>query len=143
LYIQSGIVESYALGLATPGEREEFEQLLPHYPELGLALSEFEYQLELFAIEHEIAPPPGTREQIEARVRETPAVRRRGWRKRTGASGGTGADAGKGMLKTWLVIVFILAIIFLALAIYFYVGYRHARSELHRVQDQMSGTRQL
>jgi anti-sigma-K factor RskA len=137
LYIQSGIVESYALGLATPGEREEFEQLLPHYPELGLALSEFEYQLELFAIEHEVAPPPGTREQIEARVRETPAVRHRGWRKRTGA------DARKGMLKTWLVIVFILAIIFLALAIYFYVGYRHARSELHRVQDQMSGTRQL
>jgi hypothetical protein len=58
LYIQSGIVESYVPGLATPTEREEFEQLMPHYPELKAVLSDFEYQLELFAIDNEEPPPP-------------------------------------------------------------------------------------
>jgi len=75
LYIQSGIVESYVLGLASPGEVAEFEQLLPHFPELKDALSDFEYQLELFALDHEVPPPPGSRERIEARLRETPSVR--------------------------------------------------------------------
>jgi hypothetical protein len=76
LYIQSGIVESYVLGLASPAEVAEFEQLLPHFPLLKDALSDFEYQLELFAIDHEVPPPPGSRERIEARLREMPAVRR-------------------------------------------------------------------
>ena len=70
LYLQSGIVESYALGLATPLEVAEFEQLLPHYPELKERLSDFEYQLELFAIDNEVPPPPGTKERIEARLRD-------------------------------------------------------------------------
>ncbi|HEV2482785.1 MAG TPA: hypothetical protein VGS79_24135 [Puia sp.] len=69
-YIRSGIVESYALGLATASERAEFEQGMVQYPELKAALSVFEYQLEQFAICHETPPPPGLREQIEARVRE-------------------------------------------------------------------------
>lgn len=71
-YIRSGIIESYALGLATASERAEFEQLMAQYPELKAALSFFEYQLELFAICHETTPPPGIRELIEARVREMP-----------------------------------------------------------------------
>jgi anti-sigma-K factor RskA len=76
-YIGSGIVESYALGLATAMEREEFEQLMPHCPELRTALSDFEYQLELFAIDNEVPPPPGLREQIQARIRETTMLRSR------------------------------------------------------------------
>jgi anti-sigma-K factor RskA len=66
------MIESYALGLATVPERAEFEQLMAQYPALRTALSDFEYRLELFAIYHETPPPPEMREQIEARVRETP-----------------------------------------------------------------------
>ena len=151
LYIQSGIIESYALGLATRSEREEFEQLLPHYPELGLALSEFEYQLELFAIEHEVPPPAGTREQIEGRIRETPAVRRGGERHdRERGSQDSGPDyvhveyssnyiRVHKAWKTWFIILCILSKVFLALAIWFYVEYRHARMDLRRVQEQASG----
>src|ERR1700712_4498570 len=61
------------MGLATAPEVAEFEQLLPHYPELREVLSDFEYHLELFAIDNEVPPPPGTRERIEARLREIPA----------------------------------------------------------------------
>ena len=72
LYIRSGMIENYALGLATVSERAEFELLMGEYPELRTALSDFEYQLELFVLYHGTPPPPGMRERIEARVRETP-----------------------------------------------------------------------
>ena len=149
--MQSGVVEAYALGLATPDEKEEFEQLWPYYPELKVALSDFEYQLELFAIDNEEPPPPGLREKIEAKIRETPAVRR--------GNGGNGNGHGKGASnylhvetssnhirvhkawKTVLIVIFILSKIFLALAIYYFVEYRHARSEIGQTQQPVSGPR--
>src|SRR5215475_7575492 len=72
--MQSGIVESYALGLATPEEVDEFEQLLPHYPELKDALLDFEYHLELFSIDNEVPPPPDLRGKIEDRLRHLPVI---------------------------------------------------------------------
>lgn len=146
LYIQSGIVESYALGLATEPERVEFEQLIPHYPELKTALSEFEYQLELFAIENEIPPPPGVREQIEARIRETPVVRPgRHSHAKDGGSSFLHVESSSNHIrvhkawKTLFIIVFVLSKIFLALAIWFYVEYRHARQEVRQVQERSTG----
>ena len=65
-YIRSGIIESYALGLATASEREEFELLMAEHPGLRTALSVFEYQLEAFALVHETTPPTGMRERIAA-----------------------------------------------------------------------------
>lgn len=144
LYIQSGIVESYALGLATGPERDEFEQLMPHYPELGLALSEFEYQLELFAIENEVPPPTGTREQIEARLRETPMVRPAGGRSRErGAGSYLHVETSSNHIrvhkawKTLFIVLFVLSKIFLAFAIFYYVEYRHARADLQKAQEQV------
>ena len=148
LYIQSGIVESYALGLATEPERDEFEQLMPHYPELGLALSEFEYQLELFAIENEVPPPTGTREQIEARLRETPMRRPGGGRSREraardGAGNYLHVETSSNHIrvhkawKTLFIVVFILSKIFLGFAIFYYVEYRHARTDLRKAQEQV------
>jgi hypothetical protein len=138
LYIQSGIVESYVLGLATPTEREEFDQLVPHYPELKVALSDFEYQLELFAIDNEEPPPPEVRERIQARIQDIPAVR-----PSKNGNGRGGARKGSSYLhvetssnhirvhkawKTILVVIFILSKIFLALAIYFFLEYRHLKA---------------
>jgi hypothetical protein len=145
LYIQSGIVESYSLGLATPVEREEFEQLMPHYPELKTALSDFEYQLELFALDNEIPPPPGMREQIEARIRETPVVReepgpRSHSRPEDGGSVYLNVETSSNHIrvhkawKTLFIVLFVLSKIFLALAILFYVEYRHARQDARREQ---------
>ena len=45
-YISSGIIESYVLGLASPEERTEFEQICAQYPELAEARNNFELALE-------------------------------------------------------------------------------------------------
>lgn len=68
-YIRSGMIESYALGLATAPERAEFELLMDAYPALRAALSEFEHQLEAFALVHETPPPAGMRERIKAQLK--------------------------------------------------------------------------
>ena len=146
LYIQSGIVESYVLGLATPLEREELEQLIPHYPELKVALSDFEYQLELFALDNEEPPPPEVRERIRARIQDIPAVRpsKRG-------NGGHAGQRGTNYLhvetssnhirvhkawKTLFIVIFILSKIFLALAIYFFLEYRHLKGAVQAPPPQ-------
>ena len=145
LYIQSGIVESYVLGLASPAEVAEFEQLLPHFPELKDAMSDFEYQLELFAIDHEIPPPPGIRERIEARLREMPAVGRpirEEKRYRRNASGDyIRVEASSELIKvhkywrTAFIAIFILSKILLALAIYYFVEYRHAQKQIIQMEQ--------
>jgi len=146
LYIQSGIVESYALGLATPFEVEEFEQLLPHYPELKEALSDFEYHLELFAIDNEEPPPPGTREKIEARIRELPSAPGRGERKyRRGKSAGEYLPIEVSspyirVHKNWrafFIGVFILSKILLGLAIYYFLEYRNTQKHVQQLEQQL------
>lgn len=143
LYMQSGIVESYALGLATAEEVDEFEQLLPHFPELKEALSEFEYHLELFSIDHEIPPPVGTREKIEARLREVPAIRHplrdngRYYRKR--GTEYVHAEVSDPYIRvhkvwrTWFIVFCLLSKIFMGLAIYYFVEYRNARAQIIRL----------
>lgn len=135
LYMQSGIVESYALGLVTPEEAAEFEQLLPHYPELKDALSDFEYHLELFSIDNEVPPPPEARARIEERLRETPAIRhhtRRGYRQHHSeylqAKETSHYIRVHKIWRVLFVVVFIVSKIYLALAIYYFLEYRQAKA---------------
>jgi hypothetical protein len=150
LYIQSGIVESYALGLATSGEVAEFEQLLPHYPELRDSLSDFEYNLELFSIDHEVPPPAGARERIEARLRETPAIRRP---QRSGSNGQYRRERSSEYIRVesaasthiwvhknwrvWFIIFCIMSKIFVALSVYYFVEYRHAQQHIQQLEEQL------
>jgi hypothetical protein len=140
LYMQSGIIESYALGLASPKEMEEFEQLMPHYPELKDALLDFEYHLELFSIDNEIPPPPDMRKRVEERLRSLPALPNDGGREyrehRTDYVQAKETSDHIRVHKIWrklFIAVFILSKIFLALAIYYFVEYRHAEKRLNRV----------
>ncbi len=148
LYIQSGIVESYALGLATPAEVAEFEQLLPHYPELKDILSDFEYNLELFSIDHEVPPPPGIRERIEARLREAPAIRRPAqgrhqYRRHRSAEYIRVESSSSSHIwvhrnwRVWFIIFCILSKIFLALSVYYFVEYRHAEQRIQQLEQQL------
>ncbi len=56
-YISSGIVENYVLGLASPEERSEFEQMCKQYPEVAKARTTFELVLENQAMQNGITPP--------------------------------------------------------------------------------------
>jgi len=133
LYLQSGVVESYALGLATPQEADEFEQLMPHYPELKEALRDFEYHLELFSIDNEVPPPAEVRNRIEDKLRELPAIPgARQWGTRRDRTDYVAAKETSQYIrvhKVWrtlFIAVFVLAKIFLILAIYYFIAYRHA-----------------
>jgi len=146
LYIQSGIIESYALGLATPFEVAEFEQLLPHFPELREALSDFEYHLELFSIDNEVPPPPELREKIKSRIREVPAVQEKAeGTRRTGKRGAEyiPVEVSSPYIrvhkhwKTFFIIVFILSKILLALAIYYFLEFRHVQKHVLQLEEQL------
>lgn len=65
-YISSGIVESYVLGLASPEEQREFEQIAAQYPEVLEARIAFETSLEQQAMNNPIIPPASLKEQVMA-----------------------------------------------------------------------------
>jgi anti-sigma-K factor RskA len=138
--MQSGIVESYALGLATVEEVDEFEQLLPHYPELKDSLLEFEYHLELFSIDNEIPPPPEVREKVEQRLRGLPAIPYPGQRQyrghRTEYVQARETSSHIRVHKIWrgvFIGLFVLSKILLALAIYYFLQFRHAEKQIDRL----------
>lgn len=55
-YIESGIIESYVLGMADDQERAELEQLSRQYPEIKAAIEAFEASLEQNAMANAMQP---------------------------------------------------------------------------------------
>jgi len=150
-YITSGIIESYVLGLASPEEASQLERLLPFYPELQAAVSDFGFQLELFAIQHEEPPPPGVFQKVQDRVRDLPAVKERVGGERNGNGGGPAHDyipirensTHIRVHKYWriaFIIVFILSKLLLAAFIYYFIQYRHSEREVRSLRDQQVKT---
>lgn len=68
-YIQSGIIESYVLGLASAEESAELETLQLQYPEVSEAISEFSQLLEVQALENAIAPHADVKAKIMAAIK--------------------------------------------------------------------------
>ncbi|MFI5186901.1 MAG: anti-sigma factor domain-containing protein [Chitinophagales bacterium] len=71
-YISSGIIESYVLGLASPEERAEFEQLCSQHPELAEARNNFELALEEQAMQNKITPPADVKNKILTAIQGAP-----------------------------------------------------------------------
>ncbi len=63
-YIESGIVGSYVLGLASEAEQHEFKSLCGEYPELIEAMRSFELALEAQMIREAVAPPADLKQEI-------------------------------------------------------------------------------
>lgn len=70
-YISSGIVEGYVLGLASPEERAEFEQMCIQYPELVEARNNFELALEAHARRNTSRPPQEVKDKIWSAIQPT------------------------------------------------------------------------
>jgi len=151
-YIDSGIVESYVLGLASPAEAAEFEKFLPLHPVLQDRLHDLELRLEEFALRHQVPPPAGTWELIEDRIRQLPVI-----------SPGYGQNGNRHARKKKLqefipvqdiapyikvhkyyraafILFALLWKIFLAFAIYYYLQYRQAEKDVHSLQHQLEKT---
>jgi anti-sigma-K factor RskA len=67
-YINSGIVESYVLGLATDAERQAFEQTCVAYPEIAEARDAFERSLEDQLMRDAVTPPSFLKEKIQQQI---------------------------------------------------------------------------
>ncbi|MEO8117459.1 MAG: hypothetical protein ABI653_07395, partial [Bacteroidota bacterium] len=63
-YIQSGIIESCVLGLASQEEVSSLEALCVQYPEIKKAVQDFELLMEKNAFDNAIAPPSEVRNNI-------------------------------------------------------------------------------
>ncbi len=151
-YIESGVVESYALGLATPEEARELEQMLQHHPELRTELGKVEHTLHRLWLADAVPPP------VELRDRTLQPVE---W-----AQTESGANRDKKtnytfiniqpnqsnyitVHKVWkwiFIIAFILFKLCLFLAILFYFKYRqiedrqHEREKIRQEQQHAADT---
>ncbi len=74
-YIASGIIEQYVLGMTTPQETKEFEDLCRQYPELQTARLDFEMALEKKAFAGAIPPPAELKEQVLELIGQESALR--------------------------------------------------------------------
>lgn len=63
-YLDSGLAESYVLGLATPEERLLAESLVARYPEFKNEIETIEITLEELSLENSIPPPKHLKSQI-------------------------------------------------------------------------------
>lgn len=67
-YIESGIIESYLLGLASVEETELFERMRSLYPELNTEISAAEYRLQKVMEEEGVTPPAKVWNKIAERL---------------------------------------------------------------------------
>jgi anti-sigma-K factor RskA len=66
--ISSGLLELYALGLASPEEMQQVEQALSLYPEVKQELDSIELSLESYARAHAIEPSSSVKDKIFAQL---------------------------------------------------------------------------
>jgi hypothetical protein len=67
-YIESGIIESYALGLATASEIEELQYMRKLYPELNTEIRMVERRIEMVALTEGVMPPARLKDRIFQRI---------------------------------------------------------------------------
>jgi hypothetical protein len=67
-YIQSGIIEQYVLGIAGADEVAELEQLRIQYPEINIAVLNFEKTIEEHLRANAVAPPAHISEALQQKL---------------------------------------------------------------------------
>jgi anti-sigma-K factor RskA len=67
-YVESGIIELYAMNALSPNEKKEFERLMVLYPEIGRELNKTKAVLEQYAAGHSMNPRPQLRQEIIANI---------------------------------------------------------------------------
>lgn len=144
-YIQSGIIESYVLGIATASEIEELQQMRRLYPSLNTEIVAVERRIESSALAEAVQPSPYLKQRIFHHVN---------WEdKHTPKDDGSrytfinihSKDSQHITVHRWwrifFIIVFILSKVCLFFAIYFFLKYQQTRErklEQQQLEQQIS-----
>ncbi|MCY7420921.1 MAG: anti-sigma factor [Chitinophagaceae bacterium] len=64
VYIESGVIESYVLGIADPEEILEVDRMKEQYPEVQQAIDEFSIAIEEQAFKNAVEPPEEIKQQL-------------------------------------------------------------------------------
>ncbi|UOQ95816.1 anti-sigma factor [Hymenobacter sp. 5317J-9] len=67
-YIESGILEQYALGELSPAEQAAVEGMAARHPEVSEELQQVQLAFGVYAEAHSLAPPAGMRERVLSNV---------------------------------------------------------------------------
>jgi anti-sigma-K factor RskA len=69
-YIKSGVIESYVMGIADPGEAAELESLMASHPEVAAAVKEFEKSFEANAMANAVPVSDSTKDELLSTLKE-------------------------------------------------------------------------
>ena len=143
------------MGLASPEEETQLERLLPYYPALQDAIADFSFQLELYAIQHEVPPPPGVFEKVQDRLRQLPAVRNPIHRRDGNGHTGNGTRRGEEYIyvrensthirvhknyRIGFIALIILAKLLLAAFLYYFISFKRSEQDLQSMKEQQVKT---
>lgn len=132
-YIESGIIESFVLGLASEEEVEELQHMRRLYPELDTEVEFVERRLESAAFDEPAMPPMEIRDRVLQKIR---------WEEGHGHSDPSSnytfiniqpKDGNHIIVHRWwkifFIIFFIMSKVFLFLAIFYYLKYRMSQEQ--------------
>lgn len=151
--IDSGLLETYVMGIATEQEIAQVLQYKQQYAEVETALTEIEVGLESLALMNAIEPPTGTLEKIEDQIREI-QLREKSMRKpidfkeeqqrpeepRSAYIEVESVANHMRIHKAWrwvFAAVFVLGKVFLAFAIYYYLSNRQAQLQINELKQEI------
>ncbi|GAA4209630.1 hypothetical protein GCM10022289_35460 [Pedobacter jeongneungensis] len=153
--IESGLMETYVMGIATKEEVQKVLSLKEEYPAFKDALKQLEYDMEVLAQSMSIEPPAGTLAKIEHEINE---IQRRNQAIQTAPEPEYKHDKNNQeskqekyievesesnqmrVNKAWkwvFIAVFVLGKVFLASAIYFYLENRQAQEQLKELKIEL------
>lgn len=132
-YIESGIIESFVLGLASDAEVEELQHMRRLYPELDTEVEFVERRLERAAFDEPAMPPVEIRNRVLQKIR---------WEQGHAYSDPSSnytfiniqpKDGDHITVHRWwkifFIIFFIMSKVFLFLAIFYYLKYRMSQEQ--------------
>ncbi|QHS61814.1 hypothetical protein [Chitinophaga agri] len=141
-YIESGVIESYLLGLASTEEVQLLDRMRSLYPELNTEIAATEYKLQKLMQEEGVTPPAKVWNKIAERIAPH---NREGYYSRTGKQQG-GADPLTYVLQPrnntitvsiwWrcgFIALVVIVMALLASSIYFYQQFRNMEERLMRL----------
>ncbi len=132
-YIESGVIELYALGLTTAEETQEVESMARQHPEVMKELDEIRSSLETYAAKYAVTPPPHIKEQVMSRIK-TNAPADGG--KIISMTSGTREPAASSYLKYAVAAACVLLVASAALNYVFYQKWKSSETELAQLSTE-------